>query len=77
MTELPTADFSFIYTTGEREIDAKGVPPASAWATKYGCGARSAAKEIADTKGGYIYDRSRQNPPNPSWGCCPDPARLT
>ena len=73
LTELPTGDFSFIYTTGEREIDAKGVPPASAWATKYGCGARSAAKEIADAKGGYIYDRSRQNPPNPSWGLLPGP----
>ena len=73
LTELPSADFSFIYTTGEREIDAKGVPPASAWATKYGCGARSAAREIADTKGGYIYDRSRQNPPNPSWGLLPGP----
>ncbi len=73
LTELPTADFSFIYATGEREIDAKGVPPASAWATKYGCGARGAAKEIADTKGGYIYDRSRQNPPNPAWGLLPGP----
>ena len=31
------------------------------------------AKEIADTKGGYIYDRSRQNPPNPSWGLLPRP----
>ena len=57
----------------EREIDAKGVPPASAWAAKYGCGARGAAKEIVDTKAGYIYDRSRQNPPNPSWGLLPGP----
>ena len=71
LTELPSADFSFIYTTGEREIDAKGVPPASAWAAKYGCGARGAAKEIVDTKGGYIYDRSRQKPPNPAWGLLP------
>jgi dipeptidyl aminopeptidase/acylaminoacyl peptidase len=73
LSELPSADFSFIYTTGEREIDAKGVPPASAWAAKYGCGARGAAKEIVDTKGGYIYDRSRQNPPNPAWGLLPGP----
>jgi hypothetical protein len=73
LTELPSADFSFIYTTGEREIDAKGVPPASAWAAKYGCGPRAAAKEIADTRGGYIYDRSRQNPPNPAWGQLPGP----
>ena len=75
LTELPSADFSFIYATGEREIDEKGVPPASAWATKYGCGARATPKEIVDSKAGYIYDRSRQNPPNPAWGLLPGPGK--
>jgi poly(3-hydroxybutyrate) depolymerase len=75
LTELPSADFSFIYATGEREIDEKGVPPASAWATKYGCGARATPKEVVDSKAGYIYDRSRQNPPNPAWGLLPGPGK--
>ena len=29
---------------------------------------RARPKEIVDTKAGYIYDRSRQNPPNPVVG---------
>lgn len=75
LTELPTTDFSFIYTTGQREIDDKGVPAASAWAAKFGCGARRGPKEVVDTVAGMIYDRSRQNPPNPSWGLLPAPGK--
>lgn len=74
-TELPDSDFSFIYAIGQREIDDKGVPAASAWAAKYGCGPPRAPKEIVDTQGGMIYDRSRQNPPNPSWGLLPGPGK--
>ena len=75
LTELPDSDFSFIYETGQREIDDKGVPAASAWAAKFGCGARRAPREIVDTQAGMIYDRSRQNPPNPSWGLLPAPGK--
>lgn len=74
-TELPDSDFSFIYETGQREIDEKGVPAASAWAAKFGCGPRRAPKETVDTQAGMIYDRSRQNPPNPSWGLLPAPGK--
>ena len=73
LRELPAGDFSFIYETGQREMDDKGVPESSAWAAKYTCGPRGKAQEIVDTKAGYIYDRSRQNPPNPSWGLLPGP----
>jgi poly(3-hydroxybutyrate) depolymerase len=73
LRELPDADFSFIYTTGEREIDAQGVPAESEWAKKYGCGGRQSAGEIVDTKAGYVYDGTRQNPPNPAWGLLPGP----
>ena len=75
LAELPTGDFSFIYETGQREISEKGVPTESTWATKYSCGARGAPKEIVDTKAGYVYDRSRQNPPNPAWGLLPGPGK--
>ena len=73
LRELPAADFSFIYETGQREMDDKGMPETSAWAAKFSCGPRGNAQEIVDTKAGYIYDRSRQNPPNPPWGLLPRP----
>jgi pimeloyl-ACP methyl ester carboxylesterase len=73
LRELPAADFSFIYATGQREMDDKGLPETSAWAAKFSCGPRSQPEAIVDTKAGYIYDRSRQNPPNPPWGLLPRP----
>jgi hypothetical protein len=75
LRELPTADFSFIFATGAREMDAKGLPESSEWAAKYRCGARKGPEEIVDAKAGYIYDRSRQNPPNPAWGLLPRPGK--
>jgi hypothetical protein len=73
LREMPGGDFSFIYAVGQREMDDKGLPETSAWAAKLACSARGPAQDIADTKGGYIYDRSRQNPPNPAWGLLPRP----
>ena len=35
LREPPDADFSFIYETGQREVDDKGVPEISEWARKY------------------------------------------
>lgn len=75
LRELPSSDFSFIFTTGEREMDDKGLPASSEWAAKYACGPKGASEEIVDTKAGYIYDRSRQNPPNPAWGLLPRPGK--
>jgi hypothetical protein len=73
LRELPSSDFSFIYTTGKREMDEKGLPETSAWAARFSCGPRGTAREIVDLKAGYVYDRSRQNPPNPPWGLLPKP----
>jgi hypothetical protein len=74
-TELPATDFSFIYETGEREMDEKGLPETSAWAAKHACGTRRKSAEIVDTKAGYVYDRTRQDPPNPPWGLLPRPGK--
>ncbi|HXU35075.1 MAG TPA: alpha/beta hydrolase [Blastocatellia bacterium] len=71
LREPPAADFSFIFETGQREMDDKGMPETSDWAKKYNCGPRKKPQEIADTKAGYVYDSTRQNPPNPSWGLLP------
>ena len=70
---LPSQDFSFIYETGRREMDEKGLPESSSWAARLSCGPRGGAREVVDTKAGYIYDRSRQVPPNPPWGLLPRP----
>jgi hypothetical protein len=71
----PDADISFIYTTGEREVDARGVPSASMLADRYTCETRDAAQTVADERGGYVYDGSRQDPPNPAWGLLPGPGK--
>jgi pimeloyl-ACP methyl ester carboxylesterase len=73
LSALPAGDFSFIYETGQREMDEKGLPETSAWGTKFSCGPRGKPEAIVDAKAGYIYDRSRQNPPNPAWGLLPRP----
>jgi pimeloyl-ACP methyl ester carboxylesterase len=75
LREPPSADFSFIYETGRREMDEKGLPDSSAWAAKYNCGARRAPAEVVDTTAGYVYDSTRQNPPNPAWGLPPAPGK--
>jgi hypothetical protein len=73
LRERPTNDFSFIYETGQREMDDKGIPETSEWAAKYGCGVRVRRPDVVDTEAGYVYDGTRQNPPNPSWGLLPRP----
>jgi pimeloyl-ACP methyl ester carboxylesterase len=75
LRELPAASFSFIFATGEREMDEHGLPESSAWAAKFTCGPRTKGQEIVDTKAGYIYDTSRQNPPNPAWGLVARPGK--
>jgi hypothetical protein len=71
LAQPPEADFSHIFAIGEREMDEQGLLETSAWAQKYQCGARGKPREIADSKGGYVYDSTRQNPGNPAWGLLP------
>ena len=56
-------------------MDEKGLPESSQWAAKYSCGPRSKPTEVVDTKAGYVYDGTRQNPPNPAWGLPPAPGK--
>jgi pimeloyl-ACP methyl ester carboxylesterase len=71
LAELPEPTFSFVFTTGEREMDSAGLPATSPWAVRLGCGARKRAADVVDTKGGYVYDASAQTNPNPAWGLLP------
>jgi hypothetical protein len=72
-TGLPEGTFSFIYETGQHEMSDKGLPETSAWAAKLGCGARVREKDIVDTKAGYVYDSTRQDPGSDGWGRLPRP----
>jgi hypothetical protein len=71
LAALPDADFSFIYETGRREMDDKGLPEQSDWAKKYVCGPRGALTEVVDTAAGYVFDRTRLNQMLPAWGLLP------
>lgn len=61
-----TCDFSHIFAIGQHEINE--LPDTSDWATKFGCDARTREEDMVDTKAGYIYDSSRQDPPTLGWG---------
>jgi pimeloyl-ACP methyl ester carboxylesterase len=68
---LPDGNFSHIFATGRREMDEKGFPETSEWATKFGCGARRGPQEITDIIPGYVYDGSTIRELRPAWGLMP------
>lgn len=67
----PTADFSFIYATGEHEIVS--LPEASPWAEKLGAGARERRPDVVDDQPGQIHDGRWDDNPTLSWGRKPRP----
>jgi hypothetical protein len=71
--ELPSNEFSFIYETGQHEMDAKGIPETSEWGQKLGCSARVKKPDVVDAKAGYVYDSTRQDPGSDAWGRLPRP----
>jgi pimeloyl-ACP methyl ester carboxylesterase len=73
LRELPSNEFSFIYETGRNEMDSKGIPETSEWAQKLGCGPRVRKADVVDTKPGYVYDSTRQDPGSDAWGRLPRP----
>ena len=73
LRELPANEFSFIYETGQNEMDTKGLPETSDMGRKLGCGARVRKADIVDTQAGYVYDSTRQDPGSDAWGRLPRP----
>ena len=67
----PTADFSFIYATGEHEIAS--LPETSPWAERYGAEARVRIADVVDTQPGKIHDGRFDQNPTKSWGRKPAP----
>ena len=73
LRDPPAADFSFIFETGEHELGDQPLPDASPWAAKFGCSARVRRPDVVDTKPGYVYDPTRQDPGSEAWGRLPRP----
>ena len=67
----PTADFSFIYATGEHEISS--LPQTSPWAERYGADARVRLADVVDDQPGKIHDGRFDENPTLSWGRKPAP----
>ena len=67
----PMCDFSHIFETGEHEISE--LPKTSARAQKYECSAETKPREVVDSKAGYVFDGTRQNPGSKAWGLRPRP----
>jgi len=65
---LPSCNFSHIYTTGEYEIVS--TPETSALAEKFSCDAR-VKSEIVDSKAGWVHDSARMG--YPVWGMAARP----
>jgi hypothetical protein len=62
----PACDFNYIFESGEREMI--GLPDASPWAERYGCGPRVRREDIVDDRPGWVYDTTRIGQANPVWG---------
>jgi hypothetical protein len=70
---LPDYPFSHIYSSGEHELAAGGLPGNSLWAEKLGCAPRERRPDVVDQKPGYVYDTREQTNPNRIWGLAPRP----
>jgi poly(3-hydroxybutyrate) depolymerase len=68
---LPDGKFSFIFETGQHELGDVAIPAESPWAERLGCQARVRLTDVSDTKAGYVYDSTRQNPGSDAWGHLP------
>jgi hypothetical protein len=55
-TNLPDYKLSHIYSSGEYELTAAGLPDHSRWAQKLGCKAQMRRPDVIDTKAGYVWD---------------------
>ncbi|HEX4134814.1 MAG TPA: alpha/beta hydrolase [Bryobacteraceae bacterium] len=68
LRDPPDATFSFIFETGQHELGDQPIPDASPWAAKLGCRARVRRADVVDSKAGYVYDSTRQDPGSDAWG---------
>lgn len=55
-TVLPDYPFSHIYSSGEHELTAAGLPGHSRWAERLGCQAQARRPNVIDGKAGYVWN---------------------
>jgi hypothetical protein len=72
---LPDYNVSHIYTSGEFELTAAGLPDHSVWARKLGCKAQSRVADVIDRKPGYVWDSRSPHTRNTRSGRMPRPGR--
>jgi len=65
--DLPPFPFSYIYTSGEYELTAAGLPDHSKWAQRLGCQAQARLPDVVDRKAGYVWD-ARSPLTRTTWG---------
>jgi hypothetical protein len=76
-TMLPAYKLSHIYTSGEYELTAAGLPDHSVWAQQLGCGAQTRRLDVIDTKAGYVWDSRSPRTRSPWGGRQPRPGRAS
>jgi hypothetical protein len=74
-TALPDYPLSHIYTSGEYELTAAGLPAHSVWAQKLGCKAQTRRADIVDRAAGYVWDSRSPSTRNTWAGRRPRPGR--
>ena len=72
---LPDYALSHIYSSGEYELTAAGLPDHSRWAQKLGCKAQMRRPDIVDTRAGYLWDSRSPATRGPIAGRKPRPGR--
>jgi hypothetical protein len=72
---LPDYSLSHIYTSGEYELTAAGLPDHSLWAHTLGCQAQARQADIVDRKAGYVWDSRSPRTRNTRSGRQPRPGR--
>ncbi len=68
LRELPDATFSFIFETGQHELGINQFPTPRPGPQSSVAAHRVRRADIVDTKGGYVYDSTRQDPGSDAWG---------
>jgi hypothetical protein len=72
---LPDYDISHIYTSGEYELTAQGLPDHSVWAQRLGCKSQTRRTDVVDRRAGYVWDSRSPRTRNTWAGRKPRPGR--
>jgi len=72
---LPDYEISHIYSSGEYELTAQGLPDHSVWAQRLGCKSQTRRPDVVDRRAGYVWDSRSPRTRNTWAGRKPRPGR--